>query len=73
MNLIQKLNAQIDKLTHNHELLQFENDSLKLQIEDMKNKNDELLRSSQDMLLKIDSTLTFAKGNNEEETDISHK
>ena len=72
MNLIQKLNTQVDKLTHDYELLKFENDSLKHKLSDMKNKNDELVRNNQDMLLKIDSTLTLAKVTFEKETDISH-
>jgi len=72
MDLIKKLNAQVDHLTHEYELLKFENDSLKIKLENMKNKNDEIVRNNQDMLLKIDSTLTLAKVISEEKTDISH-
>ncbi len=73
MDLVKKLNAQVDKLTHDYELLKFENDSLKMKLENSKNNNDEIMRNNQDMLLKIDSTLTLAKAFSEEETDVPHK
>jgi len=73
MDIVKILNAQVDKITHDYELLKFENDSLKIKLDSMKNKNDEIVRNNQDMLLKIDSTLTLAKVLSEEKTDIPHK
>jgi len=61
MEIIEKLNAQIDKTLKDYELLRIENSSLKIELDRLKNKNDELVRNNQDMLLKIDSTLTLAK------------
>jgi len=61
MEIIEKLNAQVDKLIHDYELLKFENDSLKLKIKEMKNKQDELERNNQDMMLNIDRALTISK------------
>lgn len=73
MNLIETLNAQIDKMIHDYESLKYENDKLKLHVEELKNKNDELERSNQDMLLNIDKALTFSKVESGKEVNISHK
>lgn len=61
MEIIHKLNAKVDKILSDYELLRLENNSLKIELERLKNKNDELIRNNQDMLLKIDSTLTLSK------------
>lgn len=61
MELIQKFEKQIDKLLQDYEHLESENNYLKIELEKLKNKNDELVRNNQDMLLRIDSTLTLAK------------
>ncbi|RXJ60855.1 hypothetical protein [Candidatus Marinarcus aquaticus] len=64
MDIIQKLNAQVEKINKEFEALKYENDSLKRQVEELKNRNDEHVRNSQDLLLKIDSTLALkGKGN----------
>ncbi|MFA7083478.1 MAG: hypothetical protein WC141_02970 [Arcobacteraceae bacterium] len=59
MDLIQKLNAQVEKANKQYEQLKFENNSLKLKLEEFQTKNDKLLRNAQDMLLKIDSALVL--------------
>ena len=61
MNIVDTLNAQIDKLLQDHQSLKYENDKLRAVIAELKNKNDELQRSNQDMLLNIDKVLTFSK------------
>lgn len=61
MNIIQTLNLKIEKLLKHKDDLQLENQSLKYELDSIKNKNDELVRYNQDMLLKIDSTLTLVK------------
>ncbi len=63
MDIISILNNKIIKLIHAYELLRKENELLKQRFDDLKNKNDELERNNQDMLLKIDSTLTFVEAN----------
>lgn len=62
MKIIETLNAKIDKLIHDYDVIKVENDSLRKELNDMKNKNDELVRNNQDMLLRIDSTMTLRKG-----------
>ena len=64
MEIIEKLNTQIDKILHDYKVLEIENNSLKIELDRIKNKNDELIRNNQDMLLKIDSTLTMTKARN---------
>ncbi len=59
MEIIEKVNMKIDKLIHEYELLKKENQNLRQDLDDLKNRNDELERNNQDMLLRIDSTLTF--------------
>lgn len=61
MNIIQTLNLKIDKLLKNKNDLLLENQTLKYELDTIKNRNDELVRYNQDMLLKIDSTLTLVK------------
>jgi cell division protein ZapB len=66
METTEKLNLQIDKLLQDYELLKSKNQYLTIELEKLKNKNDELIRNNQDMLLKIDSTLTLTKARNGE-------
>lgn len=66
MEITEKLNAQIDKLLQDYELLKSKNQYLTIELDKLKNKNDELIRNNQDMLLKIDSTLTLTKARNGE-------
>jgi len=61
MDIISTLNRKIEKLIHEYELLKKENEILKHNLDGLKNENDELERNNQDMLLKIDSTLTFVE------------
>jgi len=55
---------KIDKLIHEFELAKKENENLRQDLDDLKNKNDELERNNQDMLLRIDSTVTFLQAKN---------
>ncbi|ADG93051.1 conserved hypothetical protein [Arcobacter nitrofigilis DSM 7299] len=66
MEINEILNMQIDKLLEDYELLKSKNQYLTIELEKLKNKNDELIRNNQDMLLKIDSTLTLTKAKNGE-------
>jgi cell division protein ZapB len=66
MEIVEILNNKIDKLLHDYERLRLENLSLKQDIMDMQNDNDELSRNNQDMFLKIDSTLTLLKAQKSE-------
>ena len=66
MTILEKLNSKLDKLMHDYETVKFENSALKMELENIKNKNDELVRHNQDMLLKIDSTLTLVKAKENE-------
>lgn len=61
MELIETLNNKVDKLLHDYEKLKLENIALKIELENIKNDNDELTRNNQDMFLRIDSTLTLIK------------
>jgi len=61
VKIIKNLDIKIEKLLHQYELIKKENETLHQDLNDLKNKNDELERNNQDMLLKIDSTLTFIK------------
>lgn len=64
MNIIEKLNMKIDKLIYEFELVKKENENLRQDLDALKNKNDELERNNQDMLLRIDSTVTFLQAKN---------
>lgn len=64
MNIIEKLNIKIDKLIYEFELAKKENENLRQDLDALKNKNDELERNNQDMLLRIDSTVTFLQAKN---------
>ena len=64
MNIIEKLNMKIDKLIFEFELAKKENENLRQDLDALKNKNDELERNNQDMLLRIDSTVTFLQAKN---------
>lgn len=66
MTILEKLNSKLDKLMHDYETVKFENSALKMELENIKNRNDELVRYNQDMLLKIDSTLTLVKAKENE-------
>lgn len=61
MNVIEKIDYKIDKLIQEYELLRRENERLHQELDILKNRNDELERNNQDMLLRIDSTLTFVE------------
>jgi len=61
MNIIEKLNAQIEQLLNDYKLLQYENEALKAELEEMKNNTDEMQRTTQDMLLNIDRALTLTQ------------
>ncbi len=62
MNIVEQIQKQINKLKYDYSKLQGENEVLRKRLENLENKNDEFLRHNQDMLLKIDSTLTLTKG-----------
>ncbi len=64
MDIIEKLNIKIDKLIYEFELAKKENENLRQDLDALKNKNDELERNNQDMLLRIDSTVTFLQAKN---------
>ncbi len=64
MEIVDKLNMKIDKLIHEYELIKKKNENLRQDLDALKNKNDELERNNQDMLLRIDSTVTFLKAKN---------
>lgn len=66
MEIIEILNTKLDKLLHDYDRLRLENQSLKQDLELMKNENDELIRNNQDMFLRIDSTLTLLKAQKSE-------
>ncbi|QKJ22816.1 hypothetical protein [Poseidonibacter lekithochrous] len=66
MEIIETLNTKLDKLLHDYDRLRLENQSLKQDLELMKNENDELIRNNQDMFLRIDSTLTLLKAQKSE-------
>ncbi len=66
MEIIETLNTKLDKILHDYERLKLENQSLKQELEILKNDNDELIRNNQDMFLRIDSTLTLTKARRSE-------
>jgi cell division protein FtsB len=61
MNIIERLNAQIEQLLNDYKTLKYENEALKAELDDMKNNTDEIQRTSQDMLLNIDRALTLTQ------------
>ncbi len=64
MEEIIHLEKQIDKIGHDYELLKFENDALKAKIVELRDRNEQLERKNQDMLLQIDSVLSISKVTN---------
>ncbi|QOG11440.1 hypothetical protein [Arcobacter sp. FWKO B] len=72
MEIVETLNQQIDKLLHDYEELKFENLTLKVQVEKLKDVNDELLRNNEDMLLNIDRALAISKAISEKKDSISY-
>ena len=63
MEIIKLLNERIDNLLEEHAKIKLEKISLEQKIKDLIDENDKLERNNQDMILKIDSTLTLIKGN----------
>jgi predicted RNase H-like nuclease (RuvC/YqgF family) len=59
MKEIKKLENQINQFGQNFELLKYEISNLKAQIEDLKIKNEILVKKNQDMLLQIDQVLNI--------------
>ncbi|AXH09502.1 hypothetical protein CP960_11920 [Malaciobacter halophilus] len=73
MEIIKALDSKIEKLIHDYEKIRIENDTLRQELNELKNVNDELVRNNQDMLLRIDSAITLTKGkNSDSETDFSY-
>ncbi len=63
MEIIQLLNERIDNLLEEHAKIKLEKIVLEQRISELIDENDKLERNNQDMILKIDSTLTLIKGN----------
>ena len=63
MEIIKLLNERIDNLLEEHAKIKLEQIALEQKIKDLIDENDKLERNNQDMILKIDSTLTLIKGN----------
>lgn len=63
MEIIKLLNERIDNLLEEHAKIKLEKISLEQKIKDLIDENDKLERNNQDMILKIDSTLTLIKAN----------
>ena len=63
MEIIKLLNERIDNLLEEHAKIKLEKISLEQRIKDLIDENDKLERNNQDMILKIDSTLTLIKAN----------
>lgn len=73
MEIIKALDSKIEKLIHDYEKIRIENDTLRQELNELKNVNDELVRNNQDMLLRIDSAITLTKGkNSDSEIDFSY-
>jgi len=70
MNIIQKLDLQIDKRNKDYDSLMAENIALKAQLDSIKNSNDQLMRTNEDMLLSIERTLPIIN-TLDQELDIS--
>ena len=63
MEIIKLLNERIDNLLEEHAKIKLEQIALEQKIKDLIDENDKLERNNQDMILKIDSTLTLIKAN----------
>ena len=63
MEIIKLLNERIDNLLEEHAKITLEKIALEQKIKDLIDENDKLERNNQDMILKIDSTLTLIKAN----------
>ena len=63
MEIIKLLNERIDNLLEEHAKIKLEKITLEQKISELIDENDKLERNNQDMILKIDSTLTLIKGN----------
>ncbi|MGJ0352897.1 hypothetical protein NG783_06280 [Aliarcobacter cryaerophilus] len=63
MEIIKLLNERIDNLLEEHAKIKLEKIDLEQKISELIDENDKLERNNQDMILKIDSTLTLIKGN----------
>jgi len=61
MELIKVLNYRVDNLLYEYERLNLEKIALEQKIQELIEKNDKLERNNQDMMLKIESTLTLIK------------
>ncbi|MBL3519015.1 hypothetical protein ACNSOP_11100 [Aliarcobacter lanthieri] len=61
MEIIKILNDRIDNLLYEHEKVKLEKIALEQQIQELIDENDKLERNNQDMMLKIESTLTLIK------------
>lgn len=63
MEIITLLNERIDNLLEEHAKIKLEKIALEKKMSELIDENDKLERNNQDMILKIDSTLTLIKGN----------
>ena len=63
MEIIKLLNERIDNLLEEHAKIKLEKIALEKKMSELIDENDKLERNNQDMILKIDSTLTLIKGN----------
>lgn len=73
MEITKALDSKIEKLIRDYERIRIENDSLRQELNELKNLNDELTRNNQDMLLRIDSAITLKKGKKiDSEIDFSY-
>ena len=63
MEIIKLLNERIDNLLEEHAKIKLEKIALEKKISELIDENDKLERNNQDMILKIDSTLTLIKAN----------
>ncbi|QKF59595.1 hypothetical protein ACN2EN_07700 [Aliarcobacter lanthieri] len=61
MEIIKILNDRIDNLLYEYEKVKLEKIALEQQIQELIDENDKLERNNQDMMLKIESTLTLIK------------
>lgn len=66
MEIINKLNERINSLLEEYGNLKLEKIALEQEIQRLIEENDKLERNNQDMILKIDSTLTLIKANQSE-------
>ena len=63
MEIIKLLNERIHTLFEAHAKIKLEKIAWEQKISELIDENDKLERNNQDMILKIDSTLTLIKGN----------